>query len=72
MKKQSRADWASLIRGALKEDLGAGDITTKSLIPPTMRVTARLVAREPLVVCGLAAARMSFQSLDHTYIYCQK
>jgi len=44
-----------LIAEALREDLGdVGDITSKAMIPSHARGTARLVARSPGVLAGLA------------------
>jgi nicotinate-nucleotide pyrophosphorylase (carboxylating) len=46
-----------LLEMALDEDLGrAGDLTTAATVPEPTRVTARLEAREPLVVAGLPLA----------------
>lgn len=42
-----------IIKAALAEDIGAGDITTQLLIPETLRARLAFVAREPLVCCGL-------------------
>jgi nicotinate-nucleotide pyrophosphorylase (carboxylating) len=53
-------------RRALAEDLGAGDVTTDLLVPPTTRVTASLVARTAGVACGLDLARVAFLELDPT------
>jgi nicotinate-nucleotide pyrophosphorylase (carboxylating) len=42
-----------LIRLALQEDIGAGDITTEACIPHSRQARGRFLAREPLVVAGL-------------------
>jgi len=44
--------YSSLIDIALSEDLGSGDITTQSTVPPGVRARATAVARSPLVLCG--------------------
>lgn len=49
-----------LVKRALAEDVGAGDVTTLATIPPNARAQARIVAREPLVVAGLALAEAAF------------
>ena len=41
-----------LVRMALDEDAPWGDLTSQTLIPASMRVTAQLVAREPGVLSG--------------------
>jgi len=48
------------VRAALKEDIGAGDATTDSVIPADARAVANMVAREDMVVAGLDLARFAF------------
>src|ERR1700733_852859 len=43
---------ADLIRLALTEDIGAGDITTASCVPADRQATGVFLAREPLVFAG--------------------
>ena len=51
-----------LVRGALLEDLGrAGDLTTDAIVPPGLRTTTALVARQPGVVAGLDVAALAFR-----------
>lgn len=42
-----------IIRTALEEDLGTGDLTTDAIVAPGLQGTASLVAREELVLAGL-------------------
>ncbi|HEY0707418.1 MAG TPA: carboxylating nicotinate-nucleotide diphosphorylase [Polyangia bacterium] len=53
-----------LIELALDEDLGRGDITTDSIIDATVTGSARIVAREPVVVAGIAVASEVFRRVD--------
>ncbi|WP_413988541.1 carboxylating nicotinate-nucleotide diphosphorylase [Labrys okinawensis] len=54
-----------LVRAALVEDLGrAGDLTTDAIVPPDLRATTVLAARQPGVVAGLDVAAMAFRMLD--------
>ncbi len=54
-----------LIRSALAEDLGrAGDLTTDAVVPADARARARLVARGPGCIAGLAVALATFRLLD--------
>jgi nicotinate-nucleotide pyrophosphorylase (carboxylating) len=48
----------------LHEDLGRGDITTQATVSDTVRGAGRFLAKEPLVVCGLAVAEAVFVHLD--------
>jgi len=54
----------SLVSLALQEDLAFGDLTSTAIFPPGHRSTARIVARQPLVVCGLEVAAQVFERVD--------
>lgn len=53
-----------IIRLALAEDLGSGDVTTESLVSPSARARARIEARAPGVLAGIDLARLVFHELD--------
>ncbi len=55
-----------LVRMALLEDAPWGDLTSRSLLPVSARVTAQLVAREPGILCGedIFIAAMSLTDAD--------
>ncbi len=53
-----------LVRKALAEDIGTGDVTTELIVSPTRRSTAQILARERLVLAGTEAARLVFTQLD--------
>jgi nicotinate-nucleotide pyrophosphorylase (carboxylating) len=55
---------ADLIRRALAEDVGRGDVTTEATIPAGVQATVRIVTREVGVVAGLPLARGVFAALD--------
>jgi nicotinate-nucleotide pyrophosphorylase (carboxylating) len=52
------------ISRALAEDIGAGDITSKAVIPESARLEAEMRARETLVVAGLDIALTVFHRLE--------
>jgi nicotinate-nucleotide pyrophosphorylase (carboxylating) len=52
-----------IVQAALAEDIGSGDVTTLATVPEATRVTARMVAREPMVVAGLPLAEAAFLEL---------
>ncbi len=54
------------VRRALDEDVGSGDATTAALVPPESQSKAAMVAREPLVVCGLAFSQEAYRQLDNS------
>ena len=59
----SSDDIRRAVRAALAEDIGSGDTTTLATVPEETRVTALMVAREPLVVAGLDLAEAAFLEL---------
>jgi nicotinate-nucleotide pyrophosphorylase (carboxylating) len=52
------------IEASLAEDIGSGDVTTLSTVPPNAQATASITAREPVVVAGLAFAIEAFRALS--------
>ncbi len=54
-----------VVRAALEEDLGAGDITSRLVVPEAHRSRAEIVAKQDfLVLSGIEAARMAFWLVD--------
>lgn len=54
----------ALIRAAIAEDIGTGDVTSEFFIPADSRSKANLVAREPGVMSGSEIARTVFSEID--------
>ncbi len=54
----------ALISHALQEDLGGGDWTTDSLIPPDQITGCAILSQAEGVLCGIEVARRVFQQLD--------
>jgi nicotinate-nucleotide pyrophosphorylase (carboxylating) len=57
-------DLDAIVRRALDEDVGAGDITTQATVPPGTRARARITQKQAGVVFGLDAAEATFRALD--------
>jgi nicotinate-nucleotide pyrophosphorylase (carboxylating) len=53
-----------IIRTALQEDIGLGDITTQATIAPGTMARAELVAKQDFVLAGIDVARQVFGQLD--------
>ena len=53
-----------IVRTALQEDIGLGDITTSVTVAPETMARAELVAKEDFVVAGLDVAAEVFRQLD--------
>jgi nicotinate-nucleotide pyrophosphorylase (carboxylating) len=52
------------IRQALAEDIGTGDVTTNSIVPPDAKITGRIVAKQDGIIAGLDIAAGVFYLLD--------
>jgi nicotinate-nucleotide pyrophosphorylase (carboxylating) len=64
MEQLSPLEIQNFVQAALAEDIGAGDVTTLATVPEQTQASARIVARERLVVAGLDLARASFHALS--------
>ena len=58
------ADIRRAVRQGLEEDLGQGDVTTSVLFKVPIAASARIIAQQPLVVAGMAAAVQTFVAVD--------
>jgi len=54
----------SIVRHALVEDIGNGDITTQLTIPKDKEINAALIVKEDCVICGLDVAEKVFKTVD--------
>ncbi len=53
-----------IITQALMEDMGSGDITTQTVVPPTKQIQGKFIAKETGIVCGLEVAQRVFHLVD--------
>lgn len=58
-----------IVRQALQEDIGLGDVTTQATIEPGTQAQAELVAKEDFVLSGTEVARQVFRLLDNEIAY---
>ncbi|MBL8614219.1 MAG: carboxylating nicotinate-nucleotide diphosphorylase [Deltaproteobacteria bacterium] len=56
-----------LVRLALEEDVGNGDLTTEATVPAGRRGEAHIRAKQPLVLCGNAEAAEVFRQVGAAY-----
>ena len=59
-----RREIQNVVRRALDEDLGGGDVTTAALFPESIPARGVVIAHQPMLVAGLEAARQVFTELD--------
>lgn len=55
-----------IIKSALKEDIGKGDITTGALVDKFISARASIITREDCVVCGLQIAEWLMAQIDYS------
>jgi nicotinate-nucleotide pyrophosphorylase (carboxylating) len=55
---------ASLVRRALEEDIGDGDVTTLCTVPPDSWLEGKLIAKQSGVIAGLEVVNLTFSVLD--------
>jgi len=56
--------YRELVRQALAEDIGAGDITTEAIVPGEQRARGAFLVKQPCVIAGLEIAFEAFRQLD--------
>ncbi len=49
---------------AIQEDVGKGDVTTEFFVPPDLRASARIIAREKAITAGTETAAEVFRRID--------
>ncbi|HLH15224.1 MAG TPA: carboxylating nicotinate-nucleotide diphosphorylase [Solirubrobacteraceae bacterium] len=64
MSSAADVEIAALVRTALAEDLGGGDVTTEATVEPAARARALITQKAPGVVYGVDAAEAVFAQLD--------
>lgn len=54
----------AVMRQALAEDIGAGDVTSNSIIPPEATLNGQIIAKQAGVIAGLDVARGVYEMVD--------
>jgi nicotinate-nucleotide pyrophosphorylase (carboxylating) len=58
-----------LVRAALEEDLGDGDVTSRAVLPPELVVSAAAIAKDTGVIAGMPVAEMVFAEIDTSVVF---
>ena len=64
MKRLDPADYRDLVRRALEEDVGSGDVTTLATVEAMQRARGVFVVKAPCVLAGLDVAAETFRQVD--------
>jgi nicotinate-nucleotide pyrophosphorylase (carboxylating) len=62
----------TIVRHALIEDIGRGDITTQLTIPKDKIIKAKIIAKEDFLLCGIIIAERVFKAVDPSVEFVQK
>ncbi len=62
------ANLMAIIRAALAEDVGSGDITSQLFIPDDLTAKMAFVAREKMVVCGIEIPELVYGEIDKSIV----
>lgn len=62
-------DIEKLIRTALREDIGTGDITTASTVSPDAVITGKYVMKDDGIICGVDIVRRVFDAISSDVEY---
>jgi len=62
--KLPREQLLPIVRRAIEEDIGIGDMTTTAVVPENVQVEGRIVAAEPCIAAGLPASEAVFEEID--------
>ena len=64
MKRLDPAAYRDLVRRALDEDVGTGDVTTDATVDPAQRARGVFIVKAPCVLAGLDVAAETFRQVD--------
>jgi len=57
-------EWLEAIQRALAEDIGPGDVTTNSIVPPEAMMRGHILAKQEGVIAGLDVAQAVYHAVD--------
>ena len=61
--------YREIVRRALAEDLGWGDVTTEATVPAELRARGIILAKSPCVIAGVEVAAEAFRQLDPAVVF---
>ncbi len=61
-------EWVSIVERALAEDIGDGDVTSRSIVPSHLELAGQIVSKEHGVVAGLEIVGLTFRLVEEGII----
>lgn len=68
----NRYDIERIIRNALAEDIGGGDVTTSAIITDNLKGIGKFLAKQNGIAAGLEIAEILFKICDSNLIFTKK
>ena len=65
------AEVEALVRRALREDIGSGDITTACTVPADATGRGRIVAKESFILAGIEVGKQTFRTVNRELSFSQ-
>ena len=53
-----------MIKKAVAEDIGVGDVTSQAIIPPSKKIKGKIIAKAFGIIAGLEVAKLVFETAD--------
>ncbi len=69
MSQEDASKVQSIVRRALQEDIGPGDVTSSWTLPDELRLRGKIVAKADGIVAGLDVARLVFSAVDDSDLF---
>ena len=58
-----------IIKFALEEDIGKGDVTSNSIIPEDKKANAVIISKDNGILCGVDIAEKAFHAFDESLVF---
>jgi nicotinate-nucleotide pyrophosphorylase (carboxylating) len=69
IKTQLSEEILNSIQAALQEDIGPGDVTTNSIVPPEAMMKGQIIAKQDGVIAGLDVAQAAYDLFDNAVVF---
>ena len=69
MRRSTLVLYREIVRRALAEDLGWGDVTTEATVAAGLKARGVILAKSPCVIAGVDVAAEAFRQLDPAAVF---
>ena len=64
MSKLNSLQIKNIVKAALAEDIGSGDVTSRAVIPHGKKIRGKIISKGSGIVAGLCIAELVFEAVD--------